>query len=117
MALPVLDAELFHGARDHEGDRARFFARRRAEALAATVDGVRAACGQAKRAVVLGKQPALPALDAIIRSHAMIHTAEGELWRALFAEACGVHGLEVHRAVAPTKLTAADERWLDAAGA
>jgi hypothetical protein len=46
------------------------------------------ACG-----VVLGSARALPPLDAILRSHAMIHTAEGVLYRNALLEAAGAEGL------------------------
>jgi hypothetical protein len=112
VALPVLDAELYHLARDHDGDRARFFAARRDAALASAIVAVRPHAVGAK-AIVLGKQPELPALQKIVASHAMIHTAEGDLWRALFAEACTACGLAVTRAPLPAPR---DARWLAAAG-
>jgi hypothetical protein len=111
-ALPVLAAELYHHARDHDGDRALFFARHHATARAAAVEALRVHVAAAKHAVIIGKQPALPSLEAIVRSHAMIHTAEGALWRDLFAEACASHGLSVMR-IATAPLTKA-ERWLAA---
>ena len=111
-ALPVVDAQLYHQTQEHDGDRARFFAKRLAVARAAAIEVARAHVVDAKRAVVIGKQLALPPLEAIMRSHAMIHTAEGELWRALFAEACASCGLAVTRiARAPS---AKAERWLAA---
>jgi hypothetical protein len=114
VAIAVHDAELYHLARDHAGDRERFVADHRADALARAIDVVRAWCDGAAHAIVLGKQPALPALDKIVASHAMIHTAEGELWRALFAEACGACGVAATRALAPAR---GDARWLAAQGA
>jgi hypothetical protein len=110
VALPVLEAELYHHARDHAGDRAALFATQHAIARDAAIAAVRPHVVGLTRAVVIGKHPALPALDAIVRSHAMIHTAEGELWRALFATACEAFGLEVTRIAAAPKLAAA--RWL-----
>ena len=93
VAVPVLEAELYHHARDHG---TQTFAARRKAALAAAIDVMRP-YGDAKRAVVIGKQPALPVIDKIVASHAMIHTAEGELWRALFAEALEAFGVKVVR--------------------
>ncbi len=110
VAMPVLEAELYHHARDHAGDRAAVFATQHAAARDAAIAAVRPHVVGLARAVVIGKHPALPALDAIVRSHAMIHTAEGELWRALFANACEAFGLEVTRIAAAPKLAAA--RWL-----
>jgi hypothetical protein len=113
IALPVLEAELYHHARDHVGDRAALFARERAHALDATIAATREVCAGAAVAVVLGKRPALPALEAIVASHARIHGAEGELWRRLFAEACARHRLAVARA---ERANARDARWLAAQG-
>jgi hypothetical protein len=113
VALAMDDAGLYHLARDHHGDRARFLADRRTVALAAAIAAVAAPASGATHAIVLGKQPALPALEAIVASHARIHTAEGELWRALFAEACAACGLAVRRA---DRAGARDERWLAGAG-
>jgi hypothetical protein len=110
-ALPTLDAELYHLARDHDGDRARFFAARRAAARDRAIAALGPHCAGVARAIVLGKQPALPGLDKIVASHAMIHTAEGELWRALFVEACAVHGVVASRGIAAPP-RARDARWL-----
>ncbi|HUJ62333.1 MAG TPA: hypothetical protein VLX92_27690 [Kofleriaceae bacterium] len=114
-AVPTLDAELYHLARDHAGGRAAFLAQRRAAALATTIAALRPTIAGAAHAIVLGKQPVLPAFDAIVGSHAMIHTAEGELWRALFAEACAACGVPATRALAVTA-NASETRWLAAAG-
>jgi hypothetical protein len=46
------------------------------------------ACG-----VVLGSARPLPPLDAILRSHAMIHTAEGVLYRNALLEAAQAEGV------------------------
>lgn len=63
---------------------------------------------------MLGKTPALPPIDKIVASHAMIHTAEGELWRALFTEALAACGVAVRRTTAGT--LPARAHWLDVAG-
>ncbi len=110
VALEVHAAELYHLTRDHDGDRARFLARGRAAALIATELAIRALADGAGAAIVLGKQPALPPLERIVAAHPVIHTAEGELWRGLFAEACAARGLAVERHVA-SELRAADA-WL-----
>jgi len=47
------------------------------------------ACG-----VIVGRMQTLPRLDAILRSHAMIHTAEGVLYRNLLLEAARELGIE-----------------------
>lgn len=123
VAVDVLAGELYHHARDHAGDRDRFFAKRRAEMLAKATAAMRA-YRDASAAIVLGKrQPAEP-LAKIIASHAKIHGAEGELWRALFAEAliaCGVSTLraeasEIDRRSDAKRGAESIDRWLAAAG-
>jgi hypothetical protein len=113
VALDVHDAELYHLAREHTGDRAVFVAERRAAALARAIAAVAPHCAGVARAVVLGKQPSLPVLDRIVASHAMIHTAEGDVWRALFAEACAACGVAARRIERPI---VHDERWLAKVG-
>ena len=51
--------------------------------------------GYVVRAVGLpvGRTSSLPPLGAILRSHALLHTAEGELFRGALAEACTRCGL------------------------
>jgi hypothetical protein len=76
-------------------ERCRQSTRRLArEAVQAALDGLRdkrletAACG-----IILGSGRPLPALEAILQSHALIHTAEGEFFRQALVEAsehCGV---------------------------
>jgi hypothetical protein len=66
------------------------------EAMAAAVEALRsqghevAGCG-----VVLGSGKALPGLEGILGSHALIHTAEGEMFRAVLLWAAQSHGLPV----------------------
>jgi hypothetical protein len=64
------------------------------EALQAAMDGLRdkrvavIGCG-----IILGSGRALPVLEAILKSHALIHTAEGEFFRNALLEAsshCGI---------------------------
>jgi hypothetical protein len=60
------------------------------------MDGLRdkraeaAGCG-----IILGSGRALPGLEAILKSHALIHTAEGEFFRNELVEACKHCGLPV----------------------
>jgi hypothetical protein len=74
-------------------DRTRRLAR---EAVQAAVDGLRdrrsaaAGCG-----IILGSGRTLPALEAILKSHALIHTAEGEFFRKALVEASEYCGLRV----------------------
>jgi len=66
------------------------------EALRAAMDGLRdrrmepMACG-----IILGSGRTLPGLEAILKSHALIHTAEGEFFRNALVEASGHCGLPV----------------------
>ena len=100
VACEVLDGQLYHQAAERTRDRERFVSGRRVaaveqarRALAEHVAGVRAA-------IVVGKPAALAPVDRIVAAHPMIHGAEGELWRAIFAEACAAAGLAVERAEA-----------------
>ena len=66
------------------------------EALQAALDGLRdrrleaAGCG-----IILGSGRTLPALESILKSHALIHTAEGEFFRNALVEACEHCGIPV----------------------
>jgi len=65
-------------------------------ALQAAMDGLRdrraesTSCG-----IILASGKALPGLEAILKSHALIHTAEGEFFRNALVEACAHCGLAV----------------------
>ncbi len=77
----------------HCGDRAYFLARQAIEAFIHEVEerGYRVvACG-----IVLASGRPLPPLAGILASHALIHTAEGELFRSALAEAGKHSGLSV----------------------
>jgi len=100
VACEVLDGEIYHLAAEREHARAQFVAARRTAALAQAIRAVTEHVAGARAAVVLGKQMTLPPLERIVAAHPMIHGAEGELWRALFAEACAARGLRVTRAEA-----------------
>jgi hypothetical protein len=66
------------------------------EAILASVKALRsqghevAGCG-----IVLGSGKVLPALKGILASHALIHTAEGEIFRNVLVWAAREHGLPV----------------------
>jgi hypothetical protein len=66
------------------------------EALQAALDGLRdrhtepVGCG-----IILGSGRTLPGLEAILKSHALIHTAEGEFFRKALVEACEHCGIPV----------------------
>lgn len=104
-ALPGA-AQPFHAARDlppAEGER--FVARCREaslrlarQATAATAEALRrggyrlTACG-----LLQSSARPLPELAAVLASHALVHTAEGELFRGVLAAAAADHGLAVLR--------------------
>jgi hypothetical protein len=48
-------------------------------------------------AILAGSSRPLPGLDAILRSHPLVHTAEGEMYRTAIARACEAVGLRVVR--------------------
>lgn len=102
VACDVLDGQLYHLAAERERDRERFLATRRAAAVVQTRDALREHVAGVRAAIVLGKHATLGPVDRIVAAHPMIHGAEGELWRAIFADACAAAGLEVTRAEAGT---------------
>jgi hypothetical protein len=51
--------------------------------------------GLARAALLLASGKALPSLEGILRSHALIHTADGELFREALRHACGDCGMEI----------------------
>lgn len=65
-------------------------------ALRETIDDLRAkGCDVVGCGVILGSGRALPALEAILASHALLHTAEGEFYRQALVEAGEHCGLRV----------------------
>jgi hypothetical protein len=66
------------------------------------------ACG------IVGAAKELPDLAAILRSHALIHTAEGELYRAALARGAQAQGLEL--VFVPARNLDADVAWVRAMG-
>lgn len=68
------------------------------EAVAQTVEAARRSGYHLQRAAVLVKNGRpLPPLDAILRSHPLLHTAEGELFRGVLIHGCEACRLEVVR--------------------
>jgi hypothetical protein len=97
VACDVLDGQLYHraaGARDPLG----IVARARSTAVEQASRVLLPHLGGVGAAVVLGADLALPPIERILAAHPRIHAAEGELWRAIFAEACGARGIAVTRA-------------------
>jgi len=75
--------------------RARAGARAK-EALAAWIESLQKLGGVPRRCAIVGPRKRPPAdLETILRSHALIHAAEGELYRTALAAAAAVRGLEV----------------------
>jgi len=99
VACDVLAGQLYHLAAGRKGDQAEFFEERRAWAVAETSRALGPHLGDVRAAAVLGKEVPLPPLPRIVASHPLIHGAEGELWRAIFAEVCRERGLLVTRAL------------------
>lgn len=100
VACEVLEGQLYHLAAERSRDRERFVATRRAAAVQRARAALRDPLAGVRAAIVLGKQLALAPVDRIVAAHPMIHGAEGELWRAIFAEACAEAGIAVTRAEA-----------------
>ena len=80
-------------------ERAREQANARAEAAMSTAVGqARMAGYDLRRAAVLVKHGRpLPPLEAILRSHPLLHTAEGELFREVLINGCEACHLEIAR--------------------
>src|SRR5262245_6954033 len=98
VACDVLDGELYHLAAERTRDREGFVAARRAAAVRQAEDALRGHLAGVRAAVVVGKRAPLAPVDRIVVAHPMIHGAEGELWRAIFAEACAAAGVSATRA-------------------
>jgi hypothetical protein len=81
--LPLEKAESYIAA-----SRLRFETKAR-DALAELLDELRKrGCAPATSGIVGGNGRALPSLASILRSHPLVHAAEAELYRSVFARAC-----------------------------
>jgi hypothetical protein len=104
--------QVFHVAQPLPAGRAEALVRRTIETVTAIATGrlyelLRGIGGVAAVAVVVGDFPVPDALPKILASHALMHAAEGRLYRdALLdaAAACGVRGVEVGRTLAAGRL-------------
>jgi hypothetical protein len=112
VACEVLEGELYHLAAERTRGREAFVATRRARAVELATAALGAHAAGASAACVVGKVAALPALEKIVASHPLIHGAEGELWRAIFAEAAAALGLPVTRADANSVRGKSDAAFL-----
>jgi hypothetical protein len=114
-ACDVVDGELYHLAAERTRGQEPFLTQRRQAAVALAERALRLDVEGAETAVVLGKQKALPPLPRILAAHPLIHAAEGELWRAVFTEACAARGLYAVRSDVGVAATALAERYGSAA--
>jgi hypothetical protein len=100
----------YHAAEPLAFDKAEALIRNcRSKSIELAMQAIRpmiAAHAPACAAVLVGRALTLPPLESILKSHAMIHTAEGVFYRDVLIEACGQLGLKVERV--PEKALAAD---------
>ena len=103
-ARDVEEAQVFHRAAEMALPAARaLIDRARSDALRLARAGIEAACAEIGAAghrvvalgVVLGGVGVPDELEAILKSHPLIHSAEGELYRAALMEAGEARGLSV----------------------
>jgi hypothetical protein len=66
-------------------------------AIAALKASTAERCSVDRAAILIGSGKPLPPLEVILRSHPLVHTAEGELYRHAVARACESLGLRVVR--------------------
>jgi hypothetical protein len=97
VACDVIEGEVYHLAAERTGDQAGFLEERRQMALLQARHALEPHVRDVATAAVLGKAMALPAPARIVAAHPLIHGAEGEFWRATFAEACAHLGATVTR--------------------
>ncbi|MCA1828471.1 MAG: hypothetical protein LC689_16225 [Myxococcales bacterium] len=83
-----------------ESSEERFVSIARA-AIAAIVAELRGAgCEVAACGIAAGNPKPLPPLESILRSHALVHAAEGELYRRAIGRACAACGIQATRVAA-----------------
>ena len=91
----------YHAAAELEPEKAEEFLRRCREKCAPVTTAAVGALMEGKAVVAAGilfaAGQALPDLPAILRSHALIHTAEGEFYREVLMRACEACSLPVMR--------------------
>lgn len=69
----------------------------RAEAALRAIAAAADRCALDRAAILGSAGKPLPPLGAVLRSHPLVHSAEGELYRGVLAQACEALGLEVSR--------------------
>jgi hypothetical protein len=91
--LPLAQASAMIAAATEE------FARAAAKLVAELIAELAAAGRRVEVAAIIGEAAKRqPAIESILKSHALIHAAEGELYRSVFAgasAACGLHTLRI----------------------
>jgi hypothetical protein len=99
----VAEAGADRGVVEEVADAALAGARAAIDELAGAIDGPVAAVG------IVGEARDLPPLERILRSHPLLHTAEGELYRRALDRAAADRGLAVTALPARRPLEAAAE--------
>jgi hypothetical protein len=119
--LRIVTARLkqpYHAAEPLPFEKAEALIREcRSRSVALAMDAIRpmiAAHAPDRAAVLVGRALKLPPLESILKSHAMIHTAEGVFYREILMEACGQLGLRV--AAVPEKPLIAELGRVDGLG-
>jgi hypothetical protein len=109
MAADFAEAGVYHASQDLAVQKAaalidgaaRRFARAAREAIGSLAKlAAGAGYSLVGAGIVAGKAKPLPPLAAILRSHALVHTAEGELFRRVLGDACA--SLEVPAIFVPS---------------
>jgi hypothetical protein len=99
-----LPAQVYHAAAGRSVPEAETLVQRWADAALTTVvtgvadlmNGVVADGGRVAAVGIAAVVRSVPALDVVLRSHQLLHLAEGQLAREVFAEAAAQAGLGVH---------------------
>jgi len=103
VAFTFEEGAIFHTAQEKPLEAARTFLRGQERALLARArEELTRIIGPANVAIVgaMLAAPAvktLPPIESILKSHPLVHAAEGELYRRIFAEACTALGAKPER--------------------
>lgn len=108
VAFTFEEGAIFHVAQEKPFEAARTFLRDRERALVARARQELAGFIDPLDVEIVGAilaappPKALPALESILKSHPLVHAAEGELYRRVFADACTALGTRPERVPAET---------------
>jgi hypothetical protein len=94
----------YHAAVEHPAEAAKMIAETSRLALRNGAAELRKLLGELQPVVGVAAPKPLPALEAILKAHPLLHTAEGELYRRALEGACVVLGLEVRQVTPVAKL-------------